>query len=150
MVHDVQRFLGLVQYISQYIPDLSAYTTPISALTKKSQEFVWQPIHDRCFEMIKEIACRCLVLHPINPTSGKPIWVITDARVSGVGVYYGQGDNWRTVYPAGFHSRKFTLAQMNYHTTEQELLVIIEALMKWEDQLLSQKCLDAHCESWVS
>ena len=28
---DVQRFLGLVQYLAQFMPDISAYSTPLSA-----------------------------------------------------------------------------------------------------------------------
>jgi hypothetical protein len=32
-VLDIQRFLGLVQYLAAYMPDLSAYTTSISSLT---------------------------------------------------------------------------------------------------------------------
>ena len=30
MFNDMQRFLGLVQYLAHYMPDISAYTTPLS------------------------------------------------------------------------------------------------------------------------
>jgi RNase H-like domain found in reverse transcriptase len=40
--------------------------------------------------------------------------------------------------PAGFHSRKFTPAQVNYATHKQEILAIIETLMKYEDKLLGR------------
>ena len=33
-------------------------------------------------------------------------------------------------------SKKLTNAQHNYHTFEQEMLAILEALLKWEDKLL--------------
>ena len=46
---------------------------------------------------------------------------------------YGQGANWDTCQPAGFLSKKFTRTQHNYHTHEHKTLVVLEALMKWED-----------------
>ena len=30
--HDVQRFLGLVQYLAQFMPNVTAYTTPLSGM----------------------------------------------------------------------------------------------------------------------
>lgn len=41
--------------------------------------------------------------------------------------------------PAGFYSWKFNPAQVNYATHEQEILVVIETLMKYEDKLLGCK-----------
>ncbi|KAG8719335.1 hypothetical protein FRC09_011299 [Ceratobasidium sp. 395] len=136
---DVQRFLGLVQYLAAYMPDLTAHTTPLSALTRKGRPFVWTPLHDRCFAAIKGLACNAPVLRPINPAVDEPIWLVTDASVAGVGCVYGQGKDWRTMRPAGFHSRKFSPAQMNYRTHEQELLGVLEGLLKWEDKLLGRK-----------
>ena len=36
-------------------------------------------------------------------------------------------------------SRKFTLAQHNYHVFELETLAILEALLKWEEKLLGYR-----------
>ena len=33
--NDVQHFLGLVQYLAHYMPDISAYTTPLSGCVRK-------------------------------------------------------------------------------------------------------------------
>ena len=35
--HDIQRFLGLVQYLAHFLPDISAYTSPLSAMVKNGQ-----------------------------------------------------------------------------------------------------------------
>ncbi|QRV72049.1 Transposon Tf2-1 polyprotein [Ceratobasidium sp. AG-Ba] len=137
--HDIQRFLGLVQYLAAYMPDLSAYSGPLSDLTRKGRIFLWTPIHQRSFDCIKELACRAPILRPINISREEPIWLVCDASVAGVGCMYGQGVDWKTLRPAGFHSRKFSQAQMSYTTTEQELLAIIEGLLKWEDKLLGRE-----------
>ena len=69
----------------------------------------------------------------------RSIWVICDASSSGVGAVYGQGPEWQTCRPAGFMSKKFTSAQMNYRVFEAEMIAILEALAKWEDKLLGRK-----------
>ena len=79
------------------------------------------------------------ICKPINGKTDEPIWVITDTSVHGIGVYYGQGPTWQRCRPAGFLSRKFTPAQMNYCTWEHELLGVLEALLHWKDRLLGIK-----------
>jgi hypothetical protein len=54
---------------------------------------------------------------------------------------YGQGKTWQTCCPAGFISKKFTVAQMNYRVFEMETIAILKALLKWEDKLLRQKIM---------
>jgi Reverse transcriptase (RNA-dependent DNA polymerase)/RNase H-like domain found in reverse transcriptase len=111
---DVQRFLGLVQYLAHFMPDVTAYTSLLSAICQNGQPFYWKPLHEACFDNIKAITCRLLILRPINPLSDDPIWVVCDALTSGIGAMYGQGESWQTCQPAGFMSKKFTPAQMNY------------------------------------
>lgn len=137
--HDIEKFLGLVQYLAPYCPDLSKFTSPLSGIQRSNKPFLWNPIHEECFNKIKELICKAGVLKPVDPGSKEPIWLITDASMSGVGGYYGQGPSWETCRPAGFFSKKFTSAQMSYHTREQETLAILEGASKWEDKLIGRK-----------
>ena len=52
---------------------------------------------------------------------------------------YGQGKDWDKCQPAGFLLKKFTSTHHNYHTHKHEIIAVLEALMKWEDKLLSRK-----------
>lgn len=134
--HDIQRFLGLVQYLAHFMPDVSAYTGPLSAIQRNGQPFLWKPMHQICVDRIKDLACRTPILRPIDPRKDEPIWVICDASASGVGAVYGQGPTWQECRPAGFMSKKFTAAQHNYRVFEMETIAILEALLKWEDKLV--------------
>lgn len=136
--HDVQRFLGLVQYIQHFMPNVSVFTAPLSAITRNGHEFMWRPIHEKSFAEIKALAAKTPVLKPINPDLADPIWVVCDASASGVGAFYGQGKSWENCRPAGFMSRKFKEAQQNYRVFEMETLAILEALTKWEDKLIGR------------
>lgn len=137
--NEVQRFLGLVQYLSSFMPDVSMYSSVLSGMVRNGREFLWRPMHDHCFRMIKEMACKYPILKPIDPNSDEPIWVVCDASIYGVGAFYGQGPEWHSCRPAGFMSKRFTAAQRNYRTYEQETLAIIEALSKWSDKLMGRK-----------
>ena len=136
---DIQRFLGLVQYIQHFMPNVSVFTAPLSAITRNGHEFMWRPIHDKCLTEIKALAAKTPILKPIDPNKPDPIWVICDASASGVGAFYGQGKSWENCRPAGFMSRKFKEAQQNYRVFEMETLAILEALTKWEDKLVGRK-----------
>ena len=108
------------------------------------------------------LASHTPILKPIYPDSDEPIWVITDVSMYGVGAMYGQGLDWRTCCPVGFMSKKFSAAQHSYKMYEQEALGVIEALIKWEDRLVSHKFFIATdhqaltqmrttiCETWNS
>ena len=57
-----------------------------------------------------------------------PIWLITDALDTGVGVWVGQGEIADTARLVALQSRNFSNTQMNYGTTGKEAPVIINAL----------------------
>jgi Reverse transcriptase (RNA-dependent DNA polymerase) len=61
---DVQRFLGLVQYLAHFMPDVTAYTSPLSAICRNGQPFYWKPLYKVCLQNIKAIACRSPILKP--------------------------------------------------------------------------------------
>ena len=42
--HNVQWFLGLVQYLAHFLPDITAYTTPLSLCTRNGKPFIWMPL----------------------------------------------------------------------------------------------------------
>jgi hypothetical protein len=137
--NDIQKFLGLVNYLAQFFPNLAVDAGPLQAIQKNGQSFEWCPIHDICFENIKALASKTVTLKPIDIHSPEPIWLICDASLSDVGAMYGQGPSWQECRPAGFMSKKFTSAQQNYRVFEQETLAILEALLKWEDKLVGRR-----------
>lgn len=99
--HDVQRFVGLVNYVANFLPDITMYTAPLQSMTQNGTPFFWRPLHDRCFEMIKYTCCKTPVIRPLDYKSNEPVWVICDASKTGVGSMYGQGPSWDQCRPAG-------------------------------------------------
>jgi hypothetical protein len=137
--NDIQRFVGLVNYVANFLPDVTTYTGPLMSMTQNGAPFHWRPIHQQCFDMIKRICRKTPIIRPIDPKSDEPIWLICDASKTGVGAMYGQGPTWQNCRPAGFMSKKFTLAQQNYAVHEMETLAILESLQCWEDKLVGYR-----------
>ena len=42
---DLQSFLGMVQLLSRFVPNLASIAANLWALTKKTSDFVWSPEH---------------------------------------------------------------------------------------------------------
>jgi hypothetical protein len=136
---DVLKFNGVIQYLAQFLPRSVDYTAPLTGMCSNNHNFVWTDLQDKCFNKIKSLVANAPILKPIDGRTKVPIWVLSDASASRVGAWYGQGPTWDTCRPTGFLSRKFTPAQMNYCTWEQELIGVLEVLLHWEDKLMGLK-----------
>jgi hypothetical protein len=98
--NDIQQFVGLVNYIGNFFPDITSYTGPLLAITQNGTPFNWRPIHQCCFDMVKHICEKTPIIRLINSKSNEPIWLICDAFKSGEGAMYGQGPTWQKCHPA--------------------------------------------------
>ena len=68
---DLQRLLGMVNYLSQYIPNMSEITSPLRALLKKNTQWVWYDEHRYAIEKLKQALTNSPVLQYFNPD--KPV-----------------------------------------------------------------------------
>ena len=50
---DLQSFLGMVQFLSRFIPNLISIAASLWALTKRTSEFVWSPEHQSATDRIE-------------------------------------------------------------------------------------------------
>jgi hypothetical protein len=55
---DISHFLGLVQYLAQFMPKVADYISPLSLMCTNNAPFQWRPIHEKCFDSIKALACK--------------------------------------------------------------------------------------------
>jgi len=120
----LQEFLGVINYISQFIPHLASIRAPLTSVTG-TEEFVWTTTHDHALDNVKRAAAHNQIMKPIDHESALPIWLITDASDTAVRASVGQGETADTARPAALHSRQFSNAQMNYGTTDKEALAIV-------------------------
>jgi hypothetical protein len=137
----VHSFLGLVCYLSAFLPNLAEHTGVLDELTMKecNRNFpAWTTQHQSTFDAIKSLVTSKKCLTTIDPTlmPGHKIFVTTDASNFGSGAVLAFGPTYKTARPVAYDSRAFKGAELNYPVHEKELLAIIRALAKWRTDLL--------------
>ena len=115
---DLQRLLGMVNYLSQYIPNMSEITAPLRSLLKKQAQWSWYDEHDRSLAKIKEALTSSPVLRFFDVN--KPATIQADASQNGMG-----GCLLQEGHPVIYASRSLTSAEENYAQIEKELLAIV-------------------------
>ncbi len=137
---DVRSFLGLVRYISTFLPRLAEHTTVLNPLTCKEADanFVWTTKHDHAFDAIKRLVVshECLTTIDHNNLGDNKIFVSTDASDFCTGAVLSYGETLETARPVAFESAQLSGAELNYPVHEKELLAIVRALKKWRIDLL--------------
>ena len=122
----VQRFLGSIQYIARFLPDLQTILLPITPLLNKNTRFIWGPTQQFAFEKIKNLICTDPTLHFVD--ANKPLHLCCDAsQYAGGGVLYQEDSATGARRPIAYFSRKFSADQSRlYSALELELINIID------------------------
>ena len=70
---EIQQFLGMVQYLAPFIPNLSDETSVLRDLIKKDVNFIWTTNHEIAFNGIKKQICKTVTL---KLTPARKDWVL--------------------------------------------------------------------------
>ena len=137
----VRAFLGLVRYLSAFLPHIAEHTAILDELTTKECNKVfppWEHRHQTAFDAIKKLAVSNKCLTTIDPSlmPNYKIFVTTDASDTGSGAVLAFGPTYDMARLVAYDSRAFKGAELNYPVHEKELLAIICALAKWRTDLL--------------
>ena len=120
----LERFLGLVNYLAKFAPNLAELTAPLRKLLKKEAEFFWDQPQTEAFEKIKQVITQSPVLGYYNPNL--PLVLEVDASKYGIGCCLMQEEG-----PIAFASKSFTQTEVGYAQIEKELLAIVFGLKRW-------------------
>ena len=130
----LRSFIGAVGFLA---PDCKGIRVPmghLSGLTADTRSWRWDDTAQRSFEEVKKIVGdhRDQRREALNYAKGAPpIWVTTDACLTGGGGYVSQGNDPSKAKVVSFWSGKWNAAQQNYPVHEQELLALIETLKRF-------------------
>jgi len=137
----LQSFLGCLNFMSKFTPELSTLVKPLRQLTSANAEFVWTPNHTDIFEKAKRIIKKDCALQYYRPE--KSLYIESDASKIGLGAALLQIDpKIQTEYdteippteclrPIAYGSKSLTTTEQNYSNIEREALGILHALQKF-------------------
>ncbi|GAQ93161.1 putative retrotransposon protein, partial [Klebsormidium nitens] len=125
-VSEVRAFLGMVGYYRHFVANFSRMAKPLHHLTKLGTAFEWSPEQARAFAALKKALCTAPIL--VRPNPVKPFIVDTDYSTDGIGAALSQVDDDGKEHPIAFASRSLHGAEVNYSTTDGELLAMVWAI----------------------
>eukprot|EP00961_Rhodomonas_salina_P209984 2835509-Rhodomonas_salina.1 len=136
--HDLRSFLGLANYYSRFIDRYADICVPLFPLLGKDAPWVWSDACRAAFLQLKDALSHAPTLANYNPDAAKTV-LVTDASNFALGGVLMQGGGDNDLRPVAFYSRKFSSAERNYTTREQELLAIKECLRTWRHYTYSTR-----------
>ncbi|KAK3702062.1 hypothetical protein QZH41_004210 [Actinostola sp. cb2023] len=108
----VQRLIGMVNYLSKFLSDLSQMCEPIRKLTHKDEPWNWTEKQEQAFQNIKEAVESAPILKYFD--AAKPTEGSGDASQHGIGFVLTQED-----HPITYASRALTSAEQKYSNRER-------------------------------
>ncbi|CAI7852281.1 unnamed protein product [Closterium sp. NIES-53] len=125
---ELQSFLGFVNYMRRFVPDMTKLIAPLTNMLRKGVEYTWGEKEQAAFSALKQILCSPPVLHIADPH--RPFELVTDASDIAVGAILLQ-DFRNGLQPIAYKSRKLHPPERNYSIHNREVLAIVHAFKVW-------------------
>ena len=148
----IRRFLGAINYLSKFCPQLSSITHPLRNLIKEDILFLLSTKHQQAFDEAKALAnsAPCLAYYDVNA----PVVLQVDASDYGLGAALLQptkqyGDSAldeSSLQPIAYSSKSLTPTEQRYVQIEKECLAIVEAFNKFYQWLLGKPNITVHTD----
>ena len=135
IVREIRSFLGHVGFYRRFIKDFSAISKPLCNLLTKDTPFEWSQDCQNSFNKLIKLLTSAPIMQ--SPDWSLPFEIMCDASDYAVGAVLGQRKEGKP-YVIYYASRTLNSAQMNYTTTEKELLAVVFALDKFRSYLIDQ------------
>ena len=134
-LNQLRRFIEMVQYLYQFIPNLQLLLKPFHQMMEKDNKFKWNKPLQILFDGIKTKIFNTEMIH--HPDPSRPFTVFCDASGIGIGAVLCQCHDGKWL-PVSFTSKLFNKTQQNWHISEQEIYAVIHAVEKWRPYLIGK------------
>ena len=135
-IKGIRSFLGHAGFYRRFIKDFSKVSKPLCSLLEQNRSFDFNEDCQRAFSELKKALVTTPVI--IAPDWTLPFELMCDASDHAVGAVLGQRRG-KLIHPIYYASRTLTEAQLNYTTTEKELLAVVFAFDKFRSYLVGTK-----------
>ena len=125
-IRELRSFLGHVSFYRRFIKDFAKVSKPLTSLLWKDKVFIIEEEGKHAFMQLKQSLVEAPILQ--SPNWDLPFKIMCDTSDFAVGAVLGQRIDKKpnVIYYA---SKMVVDAQVNYKTTEKELLVVVMDIM---------------------
>lgn len=129
---ELQHFLGFIQYLAKFLPNMSEVSAPLRELLHKDIEWHWDSAQENSFQALKKMCINAPVLAYFD--KDKPIVLSVDSSSKGMGAALMQEGK-----PVAYGSCALTETQQRYSQIEKETLAIVFGCRKFHQYIYGQK-----------
>ncbi len=140
----LQRFIGMINYLSPYCENLSTVIQPLRALVREGMSFDWSSTHQTAFDKAKNLITCAPTLLYYDPS--KPVLLQVDASEKGLGGALMQPNTTGDYQPVAFTSCSLTETEQRYSQIEKECLAICNGLNKFDQWLYGKHDITIHTD----
>ena len=134
---ELRSLLGLVNYYSKFLPNLSTTLKPLYLLLLKHRKWVWGPEQDKAFNAANQALQQNSLLVHFDPK--KKLVLACDASPYGVGAVLSHVMEDGSERPIAYTSRTLNQAEQNYSQLEREALAIVSGVKKFHPYLFGRQ-----------
>ena len=137
-VPELRRFLGMVNQLGKFSPNIAELTKPMRELLSKKSTWLWGPNQDDTFQKVKSELASPPVLAWYDPSRDTKI--SADASSYGIGAVLMQHieGQWK---PIAYASRSMTNTETRYAQIEKEALATTWAAEHFSDYITGRQVL---------
>ena len=128
-ITQLKSFLGMLNYYSKFLPNLSTLLAPLYKLLHKKTSWQWDEAQQEAFCKAKELLVSSPVLVHFDPA--KPLGLSCDASPYGIGAVLSHKLANGTEHPVAYASRSLSPAELNYAQLDKEDLAIIFSVKQY-------------------
>ena len=135
---ELQRFLGMINYLGKFLPNISKETAPLCQLLEKDVQWQFEQQHEAVVNRLKKMITSSPVLAYYE--SKLPIRLTTDASKAGLGAVLEQNHEgvWK---PIAYASRAMTQCEQHYAQIEKETLAIVFACERFHEYTYGKRVI---------
>jgi hypothetical protein len=137
-VKQIRSFIRHAGFYRRFIKDFSKISRPLCSLLAKDIPFQFDEACHEAFQKLQSLLSSVPIMKP--PDWSLPFEIMCDASDFTVGAVLGQREG-KLPHVIYYASKTLMDAQVNYTTTEKELLAVVFALDKFRSYLLGSKVI---------
>ena len=119
-VKELQRFMGMVNQMGKFIPELAECNEPLRQLLRSDNVWSWSDAQDRSFQRVKDTLIAPETLAHYDPN--RPTIIAADASSTGFGAVLLQVQNDYKRRPVCYASRSLSDTEKRYAVIKKEAL----------------------------
>ena len=132
-ITELSRFLGMVNQLAKFTPQLSEATKPLRELLSSKNQWLWSDNQTQAFETVRNMVSSDSILALFDPH--RSTRVSADASSYGLGAVLTQQQPSGEWKPISYISRALTTTEQRYAQIEKEALAVTWACERLRDFL---------------